>query len=90
MTLIADSPAVSLGAVGTPVTVSLAQSIVGLCEQTLLANFVQARGLDILVASFLPLLMGVILTRLYGANRSFRAGGHSLFFAGCHLPCRFG
>ncbi|MFT5940587.1 MAG: lactate permease [Paraglaciecola sp.] len=74
LTLIADSSAVSFGAVGTPVTVGMAQGVKGISEESLQAISVQASGLDILIASFLPLLMVLILTRFFGPNKSFTEG----------------
>jgi lactate permease len=74
LTLIADSSSVSFGAVGTPVTVGIAQGVKGISEEALQAISVQAIGLDIFVASFLPLLMVLILTRFFGPNKSFTEG----------------
>ncbi|MFT6897564.1 MAG: lactate permease [Paraglaciecola sp.] len=74
LTLIADSSSVSFGAVGTPVTVGMAQGVKGISEEALQAISVQAIGLDILIASFLPLLMVLILTRFFGPNKSFTEG----------------
>ena len=72
--LIADSSAVSFGAVGTPVLVGITQ---GLDQPT--AAFVQdvairAVSIDLFVASFLPLLMVCMLTRFFGEQRSWLQG----------------
>lgn len=81
LTLIADSSSVSFGAVGTPVTVGMAHGVEGLSAETLQAISVQAIGLDIVVASFLPLLMVMILTRYFGPNKSFTEGRAAWPFA---------
>ncbi|PWQ97109.1 L-lactate permease [Leucothrix pacifica] len=72
--LIADSSAVSFGAVGTPVLVGITQ---GLDQPT--AAFVQdvairAVSIDLFVASFLPLLMVCMLTHFFGEQRSWLHG----------------
>ena len=74
LALIADSSAVSFGAVGTPVVVGIGRGVEGISVEALQAISVQAIAIDILVASFLPLLMVVILTRFFGPNKSFKEG----------------
>lgn len=74
LALIADSAAVSYGAVGTPLMVGIQQ---GLAKGTLaqVQQVAEVSSLiDLIVASFLPLLMVVILTRFFGANKSWREG----------------
>lgn len=74
MALIGDSASVSFGAIGTPVIVGLGQGIHGISASELQAIAVTASGIDLLVASFLPLLMLALLTRFFGANKSWREG----------------
>ncbi len=74
LALIADSTAVSFGAVGTPVLVGMAQGLPGSEPAELQAIALTAISIDILVASFLPLIMAALLTRFFGANRSWREG----------------
>ena len=74
MALIGDSAPVSFGAIGTPVIVGVGQGISGISASELQAIAVTASGIDLLVASFLPLLMLALLTRFFGANKSWREG----------------
>lgn len=74
LALIADSAPVSFGAVGTPVIVGIGQGVDGITPEALQAVSVQAVSLDIFVASFIPLIMVGLLTRYFGANRSWREG----------------
>lgn len=74
LALIADSSAVSFGAVGTPVVVGIGRGVEGLTADALQAISVQAVAIDIAVASFIPLIMVLILTRFFGPNRSFKDG----------------
>ncbi len=74
MALIADSAPVSFGALGTPVIVGLGQGVPGMEPEELQAIAVTAIGIDLLVASFLPLVMVAMLSRFFGANRSWREG----------------
>lgn len=74
LALIADSAPVSFGAVGTPVVVGIAHGVPDASEAELQAIGSTAAGIDILVASFLPLVMVALLTRYFGANRSWREG----------------
>jgi lactate permease len=74
MALIGDSAPVSFGAIGTPVIVGLGQGIPGMGASELQAIAVTASGIDLLIASFLPLLMLALLTRFFGANKSWREG----------------
>lgn len=74
LALIADSSAVSFGAVGTPVVVGLGQGLNSPGAEQLQHIAVTAISIDIAVASFLPLLMCAMLTRFFGANRSWREG----------------
>lgn len=74
LALIADSAPVSFGAVGTPLLVGIAQGVPELDGAALRAIGATAAGIDVLVASFLPLLMVALLTRYFGANRRWREG----------------
>ena len=74
LALIGDSAAVSSGAVGLPVLVGIGQGLEGIGSDELAAIAVQAVMFDVAVASFIPLLMVVILTRFFGPNKSVREG----------------
>ncbi|WP_111642417.1 L-lactate permease [Marinimicrobium alkaliphilum] len=74
LALIADSSPVSFGAVGTPVLVGLAQGLPDTSAEELQAIAETAISIDIFVASFLPLLMIGLLTRYFGANKSWKEG----------------
>ncbi|GAA3965447.1 L-lactate permease [Allohahella marinimesophila] len=74
LALIADSAPVTFGAVGTPLLVGIAQGVPGTSDAALKAVGTTAAGIDIIVASFLPLLMVALLTRYFGANRRWREG----------------
>ncbi|MDF2180375.1 L-lactate permease [Aliiglaciecola sp. CAU 1673] len=74
LALIANSTAVSFGALGTPVLVGLAQGLNLDDENQLQSIALHAIGIDILIASALPLLLCVILTRFFGDKPSWRAG----------------
>lgn len=74
MALIADSSAVSFGAVGTPVIVGLGTGLPEITSNELHAIAVTASTIDVLIASCLPLMMVTILTRFFGANRRWREG----------------
>lgn len=87
--LIADSSPVSFGAVGTPIIIGVAQglqegpavapAVADLLDGRPLAEYlqavaVQATQIDILVGTFIPLIMVLILTRFFGERRSWREG----------------
>lgn len=74
MALIGDSAPVSFGAIGTPVLVGVGQGIPGITPAELQAIAVMASGIDMLLASFLPLLMVALLSRFFGINKSWREG----------------
>ncbi|MBM7581115.1 L-lactate permease [Jeotgalibacillus terrae] len=89
LALIADSSAVSFGAVGTPIIVGVNQ---GLNEGSALAPVVQeelggaaigpylqevastAVFIDLFIGSFIPLMLVIMLTRFFGENRSWKEG----------------
>jgi len=72
--LIADSSAVSFGAVGTPVIVGIGQGLNEPSASLVSAVAVQAASIDVFVASFLPLVMVCILTRFFGQNGKWADG----------------
>ncbi|MFZ0474753.1 MAG: L-lactate permease [Halobacillus sp.] len=89
VSLIADSSAVSFGAVGTPLIVGVDQGLKqgdAVAEQVQaslgnqpLEGFIQevaqsAVLMDLFIGSFIPLILVIILTKLFGENRSFREG----------------
>lgn len=74
LALIADSSAVSFGAVGTPVLVGLAQGVPGMSSAQLQHIAVSAISIDIFVASALPWLMCLIYCRFFSSVPSWRAG----------------
>jgi lactate permease len=74
LALIADSAAVSYGAVGTPVIVGIGEGVEGITYEQMMEVAVTASLIDVMVASFLPLLMVIMLTRFFGENKSWREG----------------
>jgi len=74
MALIGDSAPVSYGAIGTPVIVGLGQGIAGISADELQAIAIMASSIDLLIASLMPLMMLALLTRFFGANKSWREG----------------
>jgi lactate permease len=74
LALIADSCAVSFGAVGTPVLVGLAQGIPDISAATLQQTAITAISIDIIAASALPLIMCLIYCRFFSSVLSWRAG----------------
>ncbi len=96
LALIADSSAVSFGAVGTPVVVGMNQGLSegGIIPESLksvmgeqdLSQYIQAvaqqaAAIDLLVGTFIPLLLVVMLTRFFGKNHSWKEGLHLWKFA---------
>ena len=72
--LIADSSAVSFGAVGTPVLVGITQGLDQPTAEFVREVAIRAVSIDIFVASFLPLVMICMLTRFFGERRSLMDG----------------
>lgn len=72
--LIADSSAVSFGAVGTPVLVGITQGLDQPSAEFVREVAIRAVTIDLLVASFLPLVMICMLTRFFGERRSWLDG----------------
>ena len=81
LALIADSAAVSYGAVGTPLVVGIYQGLNGATLAQVQQVAETAALIDLLVASFLPLLMVMMLTRFFGENRSWLEGLRAWRFA---------
>ncbi|WRP06516.1 L-lactate permease [Rossellomorea aquimaris] len=89
LALIADSSAVSFGAVGTPVMVGIDQglrqggNLAGQVEQAVGAQSMidylsgvasRAVSIDLFIGSLIPLLLVVMLTRFFGQNHSWKEG----------------
>jgi lactate permease len=89
MALVANSSPVSFGAVGTPIIIGVGEGLQtagGLApevqaylgprslEDFLQAVAVQAIQIDLLVGSFIPLILVAMLTRFFGENKSWREG----------------
>ncbi|WP_226585072.1 L-lactate permease [Halobacillus litoralis] len=89
LALIADSSAVSFGAVGTPLIVGVDQglkqgdNVADQVQQVLgsqsIGEFIHGVAqyavlMDIFIGSLIPLILVVMLTRLFGENRSFKEG----------------
>lgn len=89
MALVANSSAVSFGAVGTPVLIgvgeglhagsTLAPAVQAYLGSRALGGFlqavaVQAIQIDLLVGSFIPLILSAMLTRFFGEHKSWREG----------------
>lgn len=68
LSLIADSSAVSFGAVGTPVMIGIGQGIPNINQNTLEAITLQAVTIDLFVASCIPLILLIMLTRFFSGN----------------------
>lgn len=74
LALIANSTAVSFGAVGTPVLVGLTQGLNHPDADTIRQISVTAISIDLLVASLLPLILCLILCRFFSPLKSWRPG----------------
>lgn len=74
LALIANSTAVSFGAVGTPVLVGLTQGLSQPDAEIIRQASVTAISIDLLVASVLPLLLCLILCRFFSPLKSWRPG----------------
>ncbi len=73
LALVADSTAVSFGAVGTPVIVGLGQGLVEVAPEQLMAIALRAVSIDILVSSWLPVIMVLLLTTVLAKKPDWRA-----------------
>jgi lactate permease len=89
LALVADSSPVSFGALGTPVIVGVAQGlqegatlapeVAGSIGEASLPAFLQAltvqtASMDLVVGTFVPLILVVVLMRFFDQRRSWRAG----------------
>ncbi|RSK26144.1 L-lactate permease [Bacillus sp. HMF5848] len=89
LALIADSSAVSFGAVGTPIIVGVDQglrsgadvatNVTAVLGETPLYDFVRSVTnttvtIDLFVGTFMPFIVVLLLTRLFGKNKSWREG----------------
>ncbi len=74
LALVADSAAVSFGAVGTPVLVGLAQGVPGVTSGELQQIALTAIGIDIFVASWLPLILVLMYSRFFSEQANWRYG----------------
>lgn len=81
VSLVFDSTAVSFGAVGTPVTAAL--NALGLTENdTFIKGFSFWTALPhAIISTFLPLIVLLMLTRIFGEERSFKPAFKALPFA---------
>jgi len=74
LALIADSSAVSFGAVGTPVVVGIKQGLAEVSASQLQDIASTAITIDLFVGIFIPLLMVSLLTRFWGEKKSYKEG----------------
>ena len=74
LALIADSSAVSFGAVGTPVLVGIKRGLSEVSASQLQDIATTAVSIDLFVGIFIPLIMVSILTRFWGENQSYKEG----------------
>lgn len=74
LALIADSSAVSFGAVGTPVLVGINKGLGDVTANQLQHIASTAISIDMFVGVFIPLMMVTILTRFWGQNKSYKEG----------------
>ena len=74
LALIADSSAVSFGAVGTPIVVGIQKGLTDASPELISQVATSAVSIDLLVGVFVPLMLVTMLTRFWGANKSFKEG----------------
>ncbi len=78
--LVFNSTAVTFGAVGTPMIVGVRNAVDGLLPADLEISVflsqvgIWSAGVHLLLGSFLPLVAVMMMTRLFGRNRSLREG----------------
>lgn len=72
--LVADSVAVTFGAVGTPVLVGITQGLENADPAEIMLAAQTASAVDIFVGSFIPLILVLMVTRFFGANKSWKEG----------------
>ena len=83
ITLIFDSTAVSFGAVGTPVTTALGESILNLSnDKAFVADFAFWTAVPhAVVSTFLPLIVLMMATKIFGKEKSFKPALEAAPFA---------
>ena len=78
LALVADSSPVSFGAIGTPVAVGLRQGLQtgdgAVAPEFIQAIAVQAAAIDVLVGTFVPLILLVLLAGIFDERRDWRRG----------------
>ncbi|TMP33718.1 L-lactate permease [Pseudoalteromonas rubra] len=74
LALVADSSAVSFGAVGTPAIVGIGQGAANIDYAEVKHIALTAIGIDIIAAALLPLIMVVLYCRFFSDSPSWRAG----------------
>ncbi|MCO7190846.1 MULTISPECIES: L-lactate permease [unclassified Pseudoalteromonas] len=74
LALVADSSAVSFGAVGTPAIVGIGQGAANIEYADVKQVALTAIGIDIIAAALLPLIMVVLYSRFFSDSPSWRAG----------------
>lgn len=74
LALIADSSAVSFGAVGTPAIVGLGQGAQGLDTDQVAQIALTAISIDMATAAFIPLIMVCLYCRFFSEAKSWRKG----------------
>lgn len=77
--LVCNSTAVTFGAVGTTINVGIGSALEGLLPAAAITAFLRAVGieaalLNMVTGSFIPLLAVMLMTKLFGENRSLREG----------------
>ncbi|WP_119395032.1 L-lactate permease [Salinibius halmophilus] len=82
LALIADSSPVSFGAIGTPIVVGVKQGLPDAATPEFITQVTQqTASIDLLVGSFIPFIMVMLLTRFFGEQRSFKPALQVLPFA---------
>ena len=98
MALIADSSPVSFGAVGTPAIVGLGKGLSNSTPEMIRDISTLAIGIDIFVASVIPIIMVAMLTRFFGRDKSwkqslaawpFALAGGLVFTVSAYLVAKF-
>ena len=72
--LVGDSAPVTFGAVGTPILIGLTEGAPSLSPAEIQGIASRAALFDIAVATFIPLLIAMLLTRYWGERNSWREG----------------
>jgi lactate permease len=78
LALVANSSPVAFGAIGTPVAIGLAQGLsqadIDAAPNLVHAAASTAAGMDLLVGSLIPLVLTLIYSRFFSAERNWRSG----------------